>query len=235
MEQEEYTKEEIDWSYIEFVDNQDVLDLIEKTGHTNRATGGFRFISLPMLDSSEGNRGCGEEHGCDDRRLAAGRYRHSRGMFFIKVSGTLTKPFPPISAGVIWRGLSRERGEEKPTADPNRPLILSSNNSDQASHKVEGEIQLCSSVYLSFTENELIIETGRAHRRVVAEPLSSPSIWIPTHGGGDRSLPPLGMSISVPSSSSSPRSMVGLPSPVSSSQALHSPPPPGLSVSRLHI
>ncbi|KAK3220431.1 hypothetical protein Dsin_014401 [Dipteronia sinensis] len=30
MEQEDYTKEEIDWSYIEFVDNQDVLDLIEK-------------------------------------------------------------------------------------------------------------------------------------------------------------------------------------------------------------
>ncbi|KAL9273556.1 Myosin-11-like protein [Drosera capensis] len=30
MEQEEYTEEEIDWSYIEFVDNQDVLDLIEK-------------------------------------------------------------------------------------------------------------------------------------------------------------------------------------------------------------
>ncbi|GJN23324.1 hypothetical protein PR202_gb10963 [Eleusine coracana subsp. coracana] len=30
MEQEEYTKEEIDWSYVEFVDNQDVLDLIEK-------------------------------------------------------------------------------------------------------------------------------------------------------------------------------------------------------------
>lgn len=30
MEQEEYTKEQIDWSYIEFVDNQDVLDLIEK-------------------------------------------------------------------------------------------------------------------------------------------------------------------------------------------------------------
>lgn len=30
MEQEEYTKEEIDSSYIEFVDNQDVLDLIEK-------------------------------------------------------------------------------------------------------------------------------------------------------------------------------------------------------------
>ncbi|KAG4996070.1 hypothetical protein JHK84_027115 [Glycine max] len=30
MEQEEYKKEEIDWSYIEFVDNKDVLDLIEK-------------------------------------------------------------------------------------------------------------------------------------------------------------------------------------------------------------
>ena len=29
-EQEEYEKEEIDWSYIDFVDNQDVLDLIEK-------------------------------------------------------------------------------------------------------------------------------------------------------------------------------------------------------------
>ncbi|KAK4757816.1 hypothetical protein SAY87_019117 [Trapa incisa] len=30
MEQEEYTREKIDWSYIEFIDNQDVLDLIEK-------------------------------------------------------------------------------------------------------------------------------------------------------------------------------------------------------------
>lgn len=30
MEQEEYTREEIDWSYVEFVDNQDVLDLIER-------------------------------------------------------------------------------------------------------------------------------------------------------------------------------------------------------------
>ncbi|XP_045800079.1 myosin-15-like isoform X5 [Trifolium pratense] len=30
MEQEEYKKEEIEWSYIEFIDNQDVLDLIEK-------------------------------------------------------------------------------------------------------------------------------------------------------------------------------------------------------------
>ncbi|XP_077236357.1 myosin isoform X2 [Tasmannia lanceolata] len=30
MEQEEYSKEQINWSYIEFIDNQDVLDLIEK-------------------------------------------------------------------------------------------------------------------------------------------------------------------------------------------------------------
>ncbi|WOL20658.1 Myosin-J heavy chain [Canna indica] len=30
MEQEEYTSEEINWSYVEFVDNHDVLDLIEK-------------------------------------------------------------------------------------------------------------------------------------------------------------------------------------------------------------
>ncbi|CAN1278918.1 XI-2 [Linum perenne] len=30
MEQEEYTKEQINWSYIEFIDNQDVLDMVEK-------------------------------------------------------------------------------------------------------------------------------------------------------------------------------------------------------------
>ncbi|XP_073263445.1 myosin-9 isoform X3 [Populus alba] len=30
MEQEQYAKEEISWNYVEFVDNQDVLDLIEK-------------------------------------------------------------------------------------------------------------------------------------------------------------------------------------------------------------
>ncbi|KAJ7295636.1 hypothetical protein O6H91_Y174200 [Diphasiastrum complanatum] len=30
MEQDDYTKEAINWSYIEFVDNQDVLDLIER-------------------------------------------------------------------------------------------------------------------------------------------------------------------------------------------------------------
>ncbi|XP_076945973.1 myosin-17-like [Bidens hawaiensis] len=30
MQQEIYTKDEIDWSYIEFVDNRDILDLIEK-------------------------------------------------------------------------------------------------------------------------------------------------------------------------------------------------------------
>jgi hypothetical protein len=39
MEQEEYTKEEIDWSYIQFVDNQEILDLIEKVN----------FMQLPLL------------------------------------------------------------------------------------------------------------------------------------------------------------------------------------------
>ena len=30
MEQAEYEREAIDWSYIQFVDNQNVLDLIER-------------------------------------------------------------------------------------------------------------------------------------------------------------------------------------------------------------
>uniref|UniRef100_A0ACD5VYR7 Uncharacterized protein n=1 Tax=Avena sativa TaxID=4498 RepID=A0ACD5VYR7_AVESA len=37
MEQEEYTREQINWSYIEFVDNQDVLDLIEKAARDTQA------------------------------------------------------------------------------------------------------------------------------------------------------------------------------------------------------
>ncbi|GMN53057.1 hypothetical protein TIFTF001_022207 [Ficus carica] len=47
MEQEEYTKEEINWSYIEFVDNQDVLDLIEKTFKNNK-----RFIKPKLSRTS---------------------------------------------------------------------------------------------------------------------------------------------------------------------------------------
>ncbi|KAL0812826.1 hypothetical protein Bca101_069269 [Brassica carinata] len=47
MEQEEYTKEAIDWSYIEFVDNQDVLDLIEKTFKAHK-----RFIK-PKLSRTD--------------------------------------------------------------------------------------------------------------------------------------------------------------------------------------
>ena len=38
MEQEEYTREEINLSYIEFVDNQDVLDLIEKVHFSSYLT-----------------------------------------------------------------------------------------------------------------------------------------------------------------------------------------------------
>lgn len=45
MEQEEYTREEIDWSYVEFVDNQDVLDLIEKVSS-----------SLSYLSTERGQR-----------------------------------------------------------------------------------------------------------------------------------------------------------------------------------
>lgn len=46
MEQEEYSKEEIDWSYIEFVDNQDILDLIEKVTYMFIA---FFFLSCHDL------------------------------------------------------------------------------------------------------------------------------------------------------------------------------------------
>ncbi|KAG9154979.1 hypothetical protein Leryth_012167, partial [Lithospermum erythrorhizon] len=45
MEQEEYTKEEIDWSYIEFIDNKDVLDLIEKVCFVTRSLTGVSTIS----------------------------------------------------------------------------------------------------------------------------------------------------------------------------------------------
>ncbi|CAJ1973589.1 unnamed protein product [Sphenostylis stenocarpa] len=44
MEQEEYSKEEINWSYIEFIDNQDVLDLIEKV--SAKSFLGWRFSIL---------------------------------------------------------------------------------------------------------------------------------------------------------------------------------------------
>ncbi|KAK4407196.1 Myosin-9 [Sesamum angolense] len=53
MEQEEYTREEIDWSYIEFVDNQDVLDLIEK-----KPGGSLLFLMRPgrVLHFAKGSR-----------------------------------------------------------------------------------------------------------------------------------------------------------------------------------
>lgn len=43
MEQEEYTKEKIDWSYIQFVDNQDVLDLIEKVTFLSQLSSSLLF------------------------------------------------------------------------------------------------------------------------------------------------------------------------------------------------
>ncbi|KAF3653588.1 Myosin-14 [Capsicum annuum] len=51
MEQEEYTKEEIDWSYIEFIDNQDILDLIEKIP----MTAAWRIQELTYNSNREGN------------------------------------------------------------------------------------------------------------------------------------------------------------------------------------
>lgn len=49
MEQEEYTKEEIDWSYIEFVDNQDVLDMIEKVSNISSMMNAQAEIYLLIL------------------------------------------------------------------------------------------------------------------------------------------------------------------------------------------
>lgn len=46
MEQEEYTKEQIDWSYIEFVDNQDVLDLIEKVSSLSVNFSNLFYVNL---------------------------------------------------------------------------------------------------------------------------------------------------------------------------------------------
>lgn len=49
MEQEDYTTEEINWSYVEFVDNQDVLDLIEKVPSFWQQT----FLSLHFNSTSK--------------------------------------------------------------------------------------------------------------------------------------------------------------------------------------
>ena len=48
MEQAEYEKEGIEWSYIEFVDNQDVLDIIEGTGPKH----GRKLGILDLLDET---------------------------------------------------------------------------------------------------------------------------------------------------------------------------------------
>lgn len=54
MEQEEYTKEEINWSYIEFIDNQDVLDLIEKVFSCCLTQSfNFRIWCFPFSDCSK--------------------------------------------------------------------------------------------------------------------------------------------------------------------------------------
>ncbi|KAF3775094.1 Myosin-15 [Nymphaea thermarum] len=50
-EQEEYSNEKINWSYIEFIDNQDVLDLIEKSTHESFSTRLFQsFRGNPRIE-----------------------------------------------------------------------------------------------------------------------------------------------------------------------------------------
>jgi len=46
MEQEEYRNEEINWSYIEFIDNQDVLDLIEKVLTLSKFPGNYCYFLI---------------------------------------------------------------------------------------------------------------------------------------------------------------------------------------------
>ena len=49
MEQEEYTRDEIDWSYVEFVDNQDVLDLIEKVMPLSKIEVVCELLQMPQV------------------------------------------------------------------------------------------------------------------------------------------------------------------------------------------
>lgn len=69
MEQAEYEREAIEWSYIEFVDNQDVLDLIEA-----------RMGILDLLDEScrfpkVGRSGC---WAAERQELGASQQRGTR-------------------------------------------------------------------------------------------------------------------------------------------------------------
>ncbi|KAJ7012506.1 hypothetical protein NC653_002533, partial [Populus alba x Populus x berolinensis] len=52
MEQEESTREEINWSYVEFVDNQDVLDLIEKSTHETFAQKMYQTYKVTNASAS---------------------------------------------------------------------------------------------------------------------------------------------------------------------------------------
>lgn len=45
LEQEEYEKEKINWSSIKFVDNQDVLDLIEKVRYHNSVSPTYHILT----------------------------------------------------------------------------------------------------------------------------------------------------------------------------------------------
>ena len=55
MEQEEYEKEGIDWSYIDFVDNQDILDVIER-----RSNGIISLLDSPCVLGSDRRTICAQ-------------------------------------------------------------------------------------------------------------------------------------------------------------------------------
>ncbi|PON62582.1 Myosin, partial [Parasponia andersonii] len=93
MEQEEYTKDEIDWSYIGFVDNQDVLDLIEKVKQMGGLSGTSRIIE-ELLVTVE----------VDQRTLSGATYRIillGAPEFLYEGPTVITSKFPGKPGGVI--------------------------------------------------------------------------------------------------------------------------------------
>lgn len=76
-EQEEYEREGIDWSYVDFVDNQDCLDLLEGA-RTNQALGVFPLIDeacrMPRATYEVRGRKKRGDGGC--HRWLAGMHSH---------------------------------------------------------------------------------------------------------------------------------------------------------------
>ena len=71
MEQAEYEREAIDWSYITFVDNQDVLDLIERRmGILDILDEQCRFPRVRCLVSLMKARCGGWDNGCSSHKFS---------------------------------------------------------------------------------------------------------------------------------------------------------------------